>query len=433
MPLHQQKHFKLFSPQTDSLNKQFFLSITLQKKLLRLDSKIVIVYLSDMKIVHHKDKISIRITQLIVLGFLAATALSSCQSHPPKNSTSSSTTALTSVSQVTKQSSEISIMEFNVENLFDTKHDVNREDYTFLPRTEKSKPEVKAYCLAQNSAHRREECFETDWNEDVVKIKLQHLGEVIRFVDQGNGPDNLMLEEVENISILKQLVSQELSTLGYQTVVLIEGPDTRGIDPAFISKFPLSKSKPPQLHLIPYTDSNPEQLKWAQKSRGILEVTVQTPQKKDLTFLIAHFPSQQNPTAWRKQAVQFAKNLMADYEKAGRAVIFGGDLNISRDEETEEGFFKKELSQVGQVSHMIGCQNCLGSHNYKGEWSFLDALIFSNNLATSGYEVIPESIEVVRTKNHLKRNGSPKGFRAENKEGVSDHLPLYSRLRPTLK
>lgn len=384
-----------------------------------------------MKIVHNKDKISLRITLLAVFGLLAAMTVTSCQSHPPKNNTTPSASSLTSVSQVSKQASEISIMEFNVENLFDAKHDLNREDYTFLPRTEKSKPEVKAYCSAQNSAHRREECFETDWNEDVVKIKLQHLGEVIRFVDQGHGPDNLMLEEVENISILKQLVTQELSDLGYQTVVLIEGPDTRGIDPAFISKFPLSK--PPQLHLIPYTDSNPEQLKWAQKSRGILEVTVQTPQKKDLTFLIAHFPSQQNPTAWRKQAVLFAKNLIAEYEKAGRAVIFGGDLNISRDEEAEEGFFKNEFSQVGQVSHLIGCQNCLGSHNYKGEWSFLDAVIFSKNLDISGYEVIPESIEVVRTKNHLKRNGSPKGFRAENKEGVSDHLPLYSRLRPTLK
>lgn len=328
---------------------------------------------------------------------------------------------------VQKKINEISVMTFNVENLFDALHDKDREDFTYMPLKSKTTLESKNFC-AQQKSHYQAECNGLDWNEDVVKVKLSKLAQVIRYVDGGKGPDNLLLAEVENLSILKRLAKEELSDLGYQTVVLIEGPDLRGIDPGFISKFPqVGEAK---LHLVPYEDSNPDQLKWAKRSRGILEVTVKLPNKKNLTFLAAHFPSQSNPVAWRSQAIQYTKKLMSDYQKQGRAVIFGGDLNITADEEDSEGFFKTQMTEVGQVSHLVGCKGCEGSHFYRGRWSFLDILVYSNNLPTAAkLELIPDSLQVVKVPVHMKPNGTPLRFDAQKREGVSDHFPLYSRLR----
>jgi endonuclease/exonuclease/phosphatase family metal-dependent hydrolase len=377
-----------------------------------------------MQKIQNKFKLSLRISicfSIALISFLG------CQSGPKKDSTVSSDNQPISSELVAKNSDEISVMSYNVENLFDASHDKDREDFTYLPLSQKKTPEVEKFCMEMKNKTYRNECLTLDWNEDVIKTKLKNIARVIRFVDKGQGPDNLLLAEVENESILKRLVKDELSELGYKTIVLLEGPDLRGIDPGFISKFPLVGK--PQIHLIPYTDSDPEQLKWAKRSRGILEVTVKTPAHKNLTFLVAHFPSQSNPTAWRAQAIQYAKKLMTEMMKAGRGVVFGGDLNIIDEEEAKQGYFKNEMSLVGQVSHLVGCKTCLGTHNYRGNWSHLDVLVYSNNLEDSGLKLLPDSIQVVKMTENMKRNGTPMRFDHEKKEGASDHFPLYSRLK----
>jgi len=376
-----------------------------------------------MQKIQNKFKLSLRLFPLIIATALVLPSLFSCVQKSVAVSTDNQPI---SAELVAKGNNEISIMSFNVENLFDAVHDKDREDFTFLPLSEKKKPEVQKFCAEMTNPHYRQECQQLDWNEDVIQVKLKNIAQVIRYIDHGKGPDNLMLIEVENESILKRLVNDQLKDLGYQTIVLLEGPDTRGIDPGFISKFPLVSKK---IHIIPYTDPNPEQLKWAQRSRGILEVTVTAPNGKPLTFLVGHFPSQSNPTEWRAQAIQYAKNLMAQYIKEGRAVVFGGDLNIIDPEENEKGYFKNELSQVGDVSHLVGCKTCKGSHYYRGEWSHLDVLVFSKNLKDLELQLLPDSIQVVASPTHMKHNGTPLRFNVEKKEGVSDHFPLYSRLQ----
>ncbi len=335
---------------------------------------------------------------------------------------------LTNSELVKKGHHEISVMTFNVENLFDTVHDAGTEDFTNLPLVEKkNNPEAQKFCKDMTNSYYQKECYELDWNPEILNVKIANVAAVIRSVDAGRGADNILMAEVENLNVLNLLVKNQLSDLGYQTVALVEGPDLRGIDPAFISKFPMVGK--PKLHLIPYKDSNPEKLKWARRSRGILEVTVEAPNKKNITFLAAHFPSQSNPTAWRSQAIQFAKKLMQTYQKQGRAVIFGGDLNIITTEEAKEGYYKNEMSTVGQVSHLVGCQTCQGSHNYRGEWSFLDVLIFSKNLKSVGFELITDSFQTVRAPVNTRPDGTPRRFDVQKKEGVADHFPLYSRIK----
>jgi exonuclease III len=128
--------------------------------------------------------------------------------------------------------------------------------------------------------------------------------------------------------------------------------------------------------------------------------------------------------------MEFMKNLMLDMQSKGRAVIAGGDLNTIPEEENDYGYFSKILAQAGSISHFVGCKSCQGTHNYKSEWSFLDVIAYSNNLPqAAGLNLIPESIEVVKSPVHIKKNGTPLRFDEQKKEGVSDHLPLYSKLK----
>src|SRR5690606_1342504 len=137
-----------------------------------------------------------------------------------------------------------SIMNYNVENLFDTLHDKGKLDYTYLPKKVKdSSPEVQKYCKSQTVHAWKEECFKLDWSEEVVEAKMTNIARVIKASNNGKGPDILVLEEVENKSILKQLVDKKLSSLGYKYISLIEGPDSRGIDVGMISRFPIVSEK----------------------------------------------------------------------------------------------------------------------------------------------------------------------------------------------
>jgi hypothetical protein len=105
-------------------------------------------------------------------------------------------------------------------------------------------------------------------------------------------------------------------------------------------------------------------------------------------------------------------------------------FDLTNEEEKDFGYFSKILAEGGAVSHLIGCHQCKGTHNYKGGWSFLDVMAFSPNLPqAAGLSLIPESIEVVRTPENTKKNGTPLRFNDEKREGVSDHFPLYSRLK----
>src|SRR5690606_3991404 len=123
----------------------------------------------------------------------------------------------------------------------------------------------------------------------------------------------------------------------------------------------------------------PEDKKWMARSRGILEVTLKTPAGAPLTVLGAHFPSPRNPRYWREQSVAFLTKLMK--EKAQKSmVILGGDLNITHEEEQEARFFSDTFSKVAEVSHLVGCKSCAGTHSYHQNWSFLDVLMFSKNM-----------------------------------------------------
>jgi endonuclease/exonuclease/phosphatase family metal-dependent hydrolase len=319
----------------------------------------------------------------------------------------------------------VSVMQFNAENLFDTVDDANRDDETYLPLAyKKAHRDVLAKCDKQSNENFKRDCREYDWSESVFETKISRVASVIRSVNNGRGPDIQVLVEIENINALRLLRDRKLADLGYKTMELIEGPDTRGIDNAVLSRFPMWDKT--QLHIIPFKDKNGNPDKTGSRSRGILEVRLLLPDGQKVAVFACHFPSMSNPTYLRKQAVAELNRLKSQLP-AGVLAIAAGDFNISAEEDSQAHYITRDLADQWAVSHLIGCRNCRGTEVYHGEWSFLDVVSFSPemNNKKSPWQIDVASIEVPHTvKEHVLPNGEPARFLPPN-EGISDHWPLY--------
>ncbi len=342
------------------------------------------------------------------------------------------------------------LMTYNLENFFDSLHDEGTNDYTFLPLQRKQHDmEVRRYCASIRVPYYRSQCFELDWNENVVINKVQNVAKVIRLADAGRSPDIIVFQEVENINMLRKLIQVGLSEEGYREVALIEGPDSRGIDVAIISKLPLAGDI--KYHNIDLTDAYPPGQK-VKTTRGILEATFKF-KNKNFKVFANHWPSQSNKDITRFIA---ARKLIEVVEGSKIPAIVAGDFNTEENDrenpikelmlddnakfpfiDFEEHFF--ENYDDGQ-SHR-------GTHFYRGKWSSLDK-IFVPKAHLSGsrcklkekclfpiwrtYKVVKydfmlesESYTNTRTQETISVD-IPRRFDPETGLGVSDHLPVIS-------
>jgi endonuclease/exonuclease/phosphatase family metal-dependent hydrolase len=350
----------------------------------------------------------------------AALVLVTSQAHSIAPTLTSTTT--------TNGSTEISVMAYNVANLFDTVHDEGKDDWAYLPLSMKTDA-VKAECNKIPVWPWRMECLHLDWTPEVLAQKIDRVAHAILSVNNGRGPDVLMLEEVENIGVLNQL-NAALGAARYTSVVLIEGNDDRGIDQAMLSRLPLSGS--PVNDPIPLS-ANAKARKEPGKTRGLLQSTFQLPGGELLTVFGVHFPSGEAAHDQRTQAVEFLNSKRAQLP-ASRLVVVGGDFNINAAEDKTFNVYSNDLSPW-MISHLIGCKGCVGTEFYKtkNEWSFLDALGFSKNLAwdqNASWSVDETSISIpVNDPQMAKPDGSPQVFDAKTGLGVSDHFPIFAVLR----
>lgn len=326
---------------------------------------------------------------------------------------------------------KVRVLTYNVENLFDLERDEEKNDNTFLPATVKEADATHTNrCMVMNdSAYRASECIEKDWSAGTLKRKLSRLTDVLKQVNNGLGPDILILQEVESRKVLEMWRDGYLKEMGYETIAYVKGPDERGINPAILSRFPLVKD--PVLHEIDFTSLEPN----PRPSRGILEAHLRMPDGETLAAFAVHFPSQGAPTKFRKVAVEALMSVTAKVAP-GTPVLVGGDFNITSREDYKERYFNLLAKQFA-VSHQVGCKGCVGTTYYPRDntWSFFDVLLFNDNLASGKgrWALDRDSIRIVNSSIYQMRfNGTPARFtRAGASTGVSDHWPMYAELRPT--
>jgi len=320
----------------------------------------------------------------------------------------------------------VTIMTFNVENLFDNIDDPGKEDRTFLALADKQSAEHKAACAQIEVERWRAQCLDWDWSDDIVARKLERIAAAILQVDDGRGPDIVAMQEVENVGILERLRKEYLAAAGYRPAILIEGDDLRGIDVAFLSR--LETRDEAQLHRIDFSGIDERRV---QDTRGILEATFVRPDGSLLTGFAVHFPAPFHPTAMREAAYRRLNELRAALPP-DRDAFAAGDFNTTSVEDREQDMLGRFVRPFWTVAHEVGCAGCKGTNYYelRDDWSFLDMILWSPATDRGGKATWVLRADSVHIANHApgqtRADGTPWRFEMPGGDGVSDHWPMVA-------
>lgn len=318
----------------------------------------------------------------------------------------------------------VTIMTFNVENLFDNVDDPGKDDGTYLALADKQNDEHRAACATIEVPHWREQCEDWDWNDEIVDRKLRAVANTILQVGDGKGPDIIALQEIENIGILERLRTDYLSGAGYLPGILIEGDDLRGIDVAFLTKLPLAGT--PTLHRIPFDGVDSKRVA---DTRGILQADFRLPDGRLLSGFAVHFPAPFHPTEMREMAYRHLNRLLAALP-ADRPAFAAGDFNTTSSEDAREDLLGRLVRPYWTVAHELGCGDCPGTQYYARDdsWSFLDMILWAQGPdrgEKATWHIRADSVQLVnKTVDQVSAGGTPKRFELPGGEGVSDHWPL---------
>ena len=325
---------------------------------------------------------------------------------------------------------DVTVMSFNVQNLFDNTDDPGKDDKAYLPLAAKQNDEHIAACNEIEVASWRAECLYLDWSDEALSLKLQLLANTIRQVDDGSGADIIALQEVENVNVLERLRSEHLADLGYLAPVLVEGTDNRGIDVAFLSKLPLANE--PVLHPLLVPDFPDRQ----GDTRGVLQADFRLPNGAVLTGFSVHFPAPFHPTGMRETAYRHLNELLAALPDEHHAFA-AGDFNTTSTEDAREGLLDAYARPQWVVAHDVGCADCKGTYFYGRDatWSYLDMILFAparGGNTTAGIRA--DSVAIANDfAPQVTPDGTPQRHRSDEGTGVSDHWPMIATIEITQK
>lgn len=335
----------------------------------------------------------------------------------------------------------ITLMSWNVENLFDTQDDPgNPFDDTYLPKTVKdARPGHKAHCEKHfDIPQYRRECLNLDWTEDKLRRKLQDIASVIRAVQPQ--PDVIIFPELENKTILSRLNSEFLSGLGYTVEIELDTTVTdldRGIDVGILSRLPLAGA--PTAHRVEFG----RLADLCRATRDITQAPLRLPDGKTLHLFAVHFPSGGNPIACREQAMR-TLNSLSSALPADAVAVAGGDFNFPCNEPQGDLFgrllFEGRWNAPPEMR--AGCGEP-GSNKFRNTrpgnrswftWSFLDFFLVSDSLLTEkpspvgwfanlgGFRTAVVTAAQVET--NAQGFVSPRRYDFEKGSGISDHWPV---------
>ncbi len=334
------------------------------------------------------------------------------------------------------ESKTFSVMTYNLENFFDTHHDKNKEDYTYLPLKIKQRSRiVKEYCEGLSNPFYKKNCLNFDWSNSVYHSKLKNIAKVISSYDSGKGADIVVLQEIENKNALKDLITKGLVAKGYRYISLIEGPDRRGIDVAVFSKYKIVSNR---YHNVDISDYS------SRPTRGILEANLNVDGKL-VTVFANHWPSQNNDDLTRLKAAETLLKAAKNKTRSS-AIIAAGDFNTVEDddinglkEHINPNFYDVEEKGRELSRHRKTLKG--GTHFYRGNWGSLDKIFVYKrsgrfkvlyqdfNILAHNFMLTDIEWEDRSTGDITIYKGVPYRFDPKARKGFSDHLPVVIKIR----
>ncbi|RPG57878.1 MAG: hypothetical protein CBD51_006480 [Flavobacteriales bacterium TMED191] len=293
---------------------------------------------------------------------------------------------------------------YNVENLFDTIKSLDTNDNEFLPQSKKK------------------------WNTEKYYYKLNQLEKVFRSISEDNNnilPDVIGLSEVENQSVIEDLLKTDLFLNHKYTILHRDSPDDRGIDCAllFNNKFKILEND------FIFVD-NPESNR---STRDIVYAKLASKSGKVINFFVNHWPSRWGGQKETNHKRVFVAQLLREYievhtSKNEHNIIIGDFNDYPSNESLSDFLVKDDFINLMSTNIVSG----RGSYNYRGNWNWLDQVIISKDLFDSSIS----SITVGAFENDFMMYTNEKGkvfpsrsFGGNNwYGGFSDHLPVYCKI-----
>jgi predicted extracellular nuclease len=319
----------------------------------------------------------------------------------------------------------LTVVFYNVENLFDIIHEPNTNDEEFLPESPKK------------------------WNDEKYQKKISGLAKVLSAVNDKELPALIGLAEIENKKVLEDIVASSKLKKGKYGIVHFDSKDERGIDVALLynpEEIELLDSK-----AIPVTFSKdiPD------AASDILYVKCRIKGDNIYHIFVNHWPSrtpdeQESEIKRITAAIALRKEVdnILNFENNARIIILG-DFN---DEPTNKSVFQilnasnkrkniyyRDLYNLMYDSHNVSGE---GSVTYNNSWQMFDQIIVSHALFTkgTGYYLTFGDGKIFRDDQVLTKD-PVSGFIFPNRTfggdtyygGASDHLPVYVILKKDAK
>lgn len=311
---------------------------------------------------------------------------------------------------------------YNLENFFDTINDPETHDDEFTPEGPKK------------------------WTEAKYRKKLSNIERVlfdIAAIDR-NYPAVIGVSEVENRSVLEDIVSTSRMLPGNYRIVHYDSPDPRGVDVAFLYRpdvFKLEGSRAIRTEIpgLPNFRTRDIVTMW-----GTIE-------QEPFYFMVAHWPSRlggKDASAPRREAVGAQMRRIADSvlaENPATKIVAMGDFN---DDPTDSSILEalgakakmKELEEGDFFNPYYAMLRAgMGTLAYGDAWNIFDNIVVTENLADGGQEGLkllrsPDSKfygNIFRQNYMIQKSGQYKGYPLRTfvgnafQGGYSDHFPVF--------
>ena len=296
-------------------------------------------------------------------------------------------------------------VELNCENLFDTRHDSLRHDEEYLPA----------------SALR--------WTPQRYWRKLNHIGKAILScgeLDSGMMvPDMVILTEVENDSVMRDLTRRSLLRGAGYSYVMTSGPDIRGIDVALMfSPYAFRLINSHAIRVEPPSGFRP--------TRDILYASGELISGDTLHVFALHAPSRRGGEAatriYRMQVAQRVAEAVDSVRHCNRhpLILIAGDFN---DYTGDASLQFLETHGVREVSAQAsGRHGAMGTYRYHGVWASLDHVLCNAALTAHLHSCYVNDMPFLLVDDEKFGGKKPRRNYLGPKylNGYSDHLPLVT-------
>ena len=317
---------------------------------------------------------------------------------------------------------------YNVENLFDTINDINKND--------------EASPIMEIKFNRSE----------IYKKKVKNMASVIADIGSdlvNKSPSIVGLSEVENRNVIEDLLNNKHLLNKNYDIVHYDSPDERGIDVGLIYNKDVFKVNSTKSHELIIYDNKSSKRNYTRDQlvvSGLLDNEL-------IHLIVNHWPSrsggEERSRAGRMAAAELNKKIIDSLQNKYKnaKIITMGDFNDDPHDDSMKKILnaKKYIEDVKtngiyNPMEVILSDQGIGSNAYRDVWQLFDQILVTEPFLNKKYDSYQFYKAGIFNKSYLiNKAGRYKGYPFRSfswgsfTDGYSDHLPSYIYLIKEIK